>query len=97
MWPWEYSTAANTAALQEPLGNHVFEVNYNVKEEHFQVFEKASFSKPRPQDSLIASLCFCQALMVTLREGLGDLFTKVQIRFAGVLLKHRWCVVNFFV
>lgn len=27
--------------------NHDFEVNYNVKEEHFQVFEKASFSKPR--------------------------------------------------
>lgn len=36
-------------------------VNYNVKEEHFQVFEKA--------------------LMVTLREGLGDLFTK-EVEFA---------------
>jgi len=47
MWPWEDSTAANNAALQEALGNHDFEVNYNVKEEHFQVFEKASFSKPR--------------------------------------------------
>ena len=32
------------------------EVNYNVKEWHFQVFEKA--------------------LMMTLREGLGDLFVK---------------------
>eukprot|EP00913_Durusdinium_trenchii_P023122 g21704.t1 len=36
-------------------------VNYNVKEEHFQVFEKA--------------------LMITLREGLGDLFTK-EVEFA---------------
>jgi len=36
-------------------------VNYNVKEEHFQVFEKA--------------------LMLTLREGLGDLFTK-EVEFA---------------